>query len=130
MRTHLAAGVVAAHGLIHLIGFVVPLGIARVDGFVDRTTALNGLVELGEAGSLVLGVTWLLLAVGFVVAGVGLWRGRAWASSLTAGLAIASIGVCVLGLPETAAGIVVNGAILAGVVHTGRARDGVPTTEG
>ena len=74
----LAAGVVAAHGLIHLIGFVVPFGIARVDGFADRTTALNGLVELGEAGSVVLGVTWLLLAVGFVVAGVGLWRGRAW----------------------------------------------------
>ena len=40
------------------------------------------------------------------------WRREAWAARLTAVLAIASIVVCVLGLPEAAFGIVVNVAIL------------------
>lgn len=37
----------------------------------------------------------------------------AWAGPLTACLAVGSIVICVLGLPETAAGIAVNLAILA-----------------
>ena len=57
-------------------------------------------------------MVWLVLAVGFVVAGVAAWRREAWAAPLTAVLAIGSIVVCALGLPEAAFGIVVNVAIL------------------
>ena len=71
----LGAAVLAAHGLLHLIGFVVPWRIAVVDGFADRTTALGGVLALGDGGARIL--------------------------------------VCVLGLPETGAGIVVNLGILA-----------------
>jgi len=102
----LAAGFLAAHGLIHLIGFVVPWG------FPYRTSALAGAVALGETGARAVGVAWLVLAVGFVIAGVATWRREAWAAGLTAVLAIASIVVCVLGLPEAAFGIVVNAVIL------------------
>jgi hypothetical protein len=108
----LAAGFLAAHGLIHLIGFVVPWGIAQVEGFPYRTSALAGAVALGETGARAVGVAWLVLAVGFVIAGAATWRREAWAPLLTAVLAIASIVVCVLGLPEAAFGIVVNVAIL------------------
>ena len=110
-----AAAVVAAHGLIHLIGFVVPWGIATVEGFAYRTTALDGAIALGDAGARALGLVWLACAVGFVVAGLGIWRRASWALPLTAGLAVVSIVVCVLGLPETSAGIVVNAAILGAV---------------
>ena len=110
-----AAAIVAIHGLIHLIGFVVPWGIAQVQGFPYRTTALDGAVALGDAGARAVGVVWLVCAVGFVVAGVGIWRGYAWALPLTAILAVVSVALCVLGLPEAVAGIVVNVAIL-GVV--------------
>lgn len=115
MTTLLAAAALGLHGLIHLIGFVVPWGIARVDGFPYRTTALGGAIALGDAGARVVGVAWLLVAVGFVVAAVALWRGEAWAAPLAAGLAVASILVCALGLPEAGFGILVNVAIL-GVV--------------
>jgi hypothetical protein len=46
------AGAIAAHGLIHLIGFVVPWQLAAVAGFPYRTTlawvasARTSLVEL------------------------------------------------------------------------------------
>lgn len=109
----LGAALLAGHGLIHLIGFVVPWRIAVMDGFAYRTTALGGAMALGDAGARVVGVAWLVLAIGFVVAAVATWRGASWAAAVTAVLAAASIIVCVLGLPETGAGIVVNIGILA-----------------
>jgi hypothetical protein len=110
-----AGAVVAAHGLIHLIGFVVPWGISSVEGFAYRTTALGGAIALGDTGARAIGIVWLACAVGFIVAGLGIWRGASWALPLTAALAVVSIAVCVLGLPETSAGIVVNAAILGAV---------------
>lgn len=111
----LAAAVLAVHGLIHLIGFLVPWRIAQVEGFAYRTTGLDGSVELGATGAMIVGLAWLAIAVGFVFAAAGVWRRSPWALGLTAALAIASLAVCVLGLPETVAGIVVNVAILAAV---------------
>lgn len=110
-----AAAVVAAHGLIHLIGFVVPWGISSVEGFAYRTTALGGAVALGDTGARAIGFVWLACAIGFVVAGLGIWRRATWSLPLTAALAVVSIAVCVLGLPETSAGIAVNAAILGTV---------------
>jgi hypothetical protein len=112
----LAAAVLAVHGLIHLIGFVVPWRVVQVEGFPYRTTALGGSVELGATGVMIVGVAWLAIAVGFVVAAVGVWRRSAWALGLTAALTTASLVICVLGLPETVAGIAVNVAILAAAV--------------
>ncbi len=118
------AVLVAVHGLIHLIGFVVPWRLAPVDGFPYRTTAFNGSLLLGETGAQVIGVAWLALAVGFVIAGLGIWRSSTWALPLTAALAMASLIVCVLGLPEAAAGIVVNVAILGVVASAAFVRPG------
>lgn len=112
----LAAVGLAAHGLIHLIGFVVPWRLASLEGFPYRTTALNGALELGEAGARLVGLGWLAVAVGFVVAAVGVWQGASWSLPLVAALALISLGLCILGLPEAAAGIVVNLVILAAVV--------------
>ena len=108
-----AAVLLAVHGLIHLIGFVVPLQIATVDGFPYRTTVLAGYLAVGEIGARAVGGLWLVCAVGFVVAGLALWRGEPRTMPLVVGLAIASLVLCVLGLPESAFGVVVNVAILA-----------------
>ena len=37
MTRYALAAVLAAHGVIHLIGFVVSWELAEVDGFPDRT---------------------------------------------------------------------------------------------
>jgi hypothetical protein len=121
-----AAIVVAAHGLIHLIGFVVPWGIVTVEGFAYRTTTLDGAILLGDAGARAIGILWLGCAAGFVIAGLGIWRRAAWALPLTAALAVGSVAVCILGLPETAAGIVVNAVILGGAAWTMLARRSAP----
>ena len=117
-----AATLVGAHGLIHLIGFVVPWGISTVEGFPYRTTALGGAIALGDTGARAVGIAWLACAVGLVVAGLAIWRRASWALPLTAALSIVSIAVCVLGLPETSAGIVANAAILGAVAWVSYAR--------
>jgi hypothetical protein len=111
----LAAAAVAAHGLIHLIGFIVPWRLAELEGFAYRTTVLGGGLELGAIGVRVIGLAWLAIAAGFLVAARGVWRRSAWAPGLAAALATASLVVCGLGLPETAAGVAVNPVLLAAV---------------
>jgi hypothetical protein len=110
-----AAVLLALHGVIHLIGFVTPWRIATLQGFTYRTTALNGTLEIGDGGARLVGLLWLALAVGFVVAGYGVWRGKPWAPALTGVLAAASLVICVLGLPEAFAGITINLVILGAV---------------
>ena len=127
-----AAAVVAAHGLIHLIGFVVPWGIAAVEGFPYRTAVLGGAVDLGDDGGAALGIVWLACAIGFVDrrdsgsgdARRGRFRSRRPSRS-------SSIAVCALGLPETSAGIVVDLAILvaAAWVALARRQAGSPALE-
>ncbi len=62
----IAAVLLAIHGIIHLIGFVTPWRIATLQGFIYKTTALNGALEVGDSGARLIGLVWLALAVGFV----------------------------------------------------------------
>ena len=107
-----AAAMLAVHGLIHLLGFVVPWQVVSVAGLPARTTVLAGAVELGELGSRAVGLAWLALAVGFLIAAIGIWRNGSWALAATGALAVGSLIVCVLGLPDTAFGIGIDIAIL------------------
>jgi hypothetical protein len=72
----LGAGPLALHGLIHLIGFVVPSRLAELQGFSYTTTAAWGHIELGEAGARALGLVWLVTAFAFVVAAYAISRAR------------------------------------------------------
>ena len=112
----IAATALALHGLIHLIGFIVPWRIATMEGMAYRTTILGGALEIGDPGSRLLGVAWLGLALAFLLAAWSIWRGRHWGLALAGALAMISLIACVLGLPETVAGLVVNVVILAGVL--------------
>ncbi len=122
MTRLIVAAVVAAHGVIHLIGFVVPWQIATVTGFPYRTTTAGGLTDLGDVGARLVGLVWLGCAVGFVVSGIGIARRASWALPLASGLAVVSLVACLIGLPETAAGVVVNAAILGAAAWLLRAR--------
>jgi hypothetical protein len=114
LRT-IAAAIIGVHALIHVIGFVVPWRLVEISGFAYRTTALDGALALGDGGVRTIGLVWLGLALGFGVAALAIWRSRPWAVPLIGGLAAASTVVCVLGLPDAAAGIAVNLGILTAV---------------
>ena len=115
MIRRIAAVLLALHGVIHLIGFVAPWRIATLEGFAYRTTVFIGALDVGDVGVRVIGLVWLGLTFGFLAAAYGVWRSEPWAVGLTGVLAIASLIVCLLGLPETAAGIAINVVIVAAV---------------
>jgi hypothetical protein len=65
--------------------------------YLYRMTLLAGLLDVGGVGARSVGALWLVCAVGFVVAGVALWRAEPWAMPLVVGLALGSLVLCVLG---------------------------------
>jgi hypothetical protein len=116
LRTVLALAL-ALHGLIHLIGFVVPFRIAQLEGYAYTTTAAWGHLELGDDGARVVGVLWLLAALAFLVAAVGIWQQVVWAVPLTVAVSGCSLVLCILGSPAAVAGIAINVVILAVIVY-------------
>ncbi len=127
---HIAAILLALHGVIHLIGFVTPWRIATLEGFTYRTTVFNGTWDIGSTGIQAVGLVWLALTFGFLAAGYGVWRGERWAAGVTGALAIVSLVVCALGLPEAAAGVVIDGVILAAVAYLALTRDRAASRRG
>jgi hypothetical protein len=117
MIRRIAAILLALHGVIHLIGFVTPWRIATLEGFAYRTTVFGGALDVGDAGAQVIGLVWLGLTVGFLAAGYGIWRRTRWAVGLTVVLAVVSLVVCLLGLPEAGAGVAIDVVILAAVAY-------------
>ena len=123
MIRRIAAILLALHGIIHLIGFVTPWRIATLEGFAYRTTVLNGTLEVGDVGARVIGLVWLGLTFGFLAAAFGVWCRTRWAVGLTVVLAVVSLLVCALGLPEAAAGVVIDAVILAAAAYLATGRD-------
>ncbi|MFC1726411.1 ABC transporter permease [candidate division KSB1 bacterium] len=105
--------ILALHGLIHLLGFVVYLKIAEVKDLPYKTTIFAGRINLGESGIKVIGILWMLAALGFVVSTVGVFGLTGWWQAVTLYVTIFSLLVTVSGIPDSVFGAAVNVIILA-----------------
>lgn len=105
--------VLVLHGLIHLMGTSVYMKLAPIEGFVYKTTLLGGRWDLGAGGISLFGALWLVPALGFVVAAVGLWLGATWWQPLLLTVTLFSLVLTVLDWNIAFAGAVVNLVILA-----------------
>lgn len=94
------------HGIVHLLGFIVPWRLALPDA--HTTTVLGGRVELGEGGIRLYGLLWLAAAALYALAGLGLLFGASWWLPLTIGVTLFSVLLCLSGLPDTAFGLIIN----------------------
>jgi len=72
----LLAGLLIAHGIAHVVGFVVPWKLLTSKEVPYRTTVLAGSVDLGDMGARLLRLMWLGVAVGLAIAGAGRWYER------------------------------------------------------
>jgi len=115
--------IVTLHGLVHLIGPAVYWQLTEIEGLVYKTTLLDGSFNVGEAGIRIFGGLWLLGALGFAVAAVGMAMGQAWARQLLLGTAVFSLVLTCLDWPAAFAGVVVNLGILGVVWYSKRAAD-------
>ncbi len=80
---------------------------------VPQTALLNGRIPLGLGGIRVMGILWVVMAGAFVFAATGVARQEPWLPSATIMVALASLVMCILGLPEAKIGVAVNIVIIA-----------------
>jgi hypothetical protein len=114
----IAAIFLILHGLIHLIGFLVPWGLVKIDSFKYGTTILAGKIDLGETGIRIVGLLWIVGAIGFVIAGIGLWMVLPWWFTLLMAVTLYSLVLCILGWPDSQYGFYIN-LIILGVLLFG-----------
>ncbi|HTP24419.1 MAG TPA: hypothetical protein VMK12_02015 [Anaeromyxobacteraceae bacterium] len=105
--------VLLAHGVAHLVGFVVPWRLATLPDVPYRSTILGGRIEVGDIGVKALGVLWLIAALAFAAAGAEvLWHASSWRSHVIVA-ATASLALCIAGWPDARIGVAVNVALIA-----------------
>lgn len=103
------------HGLVHIIGFLVPWQLATMPEFAYTTSAAWGALELGDVGTRAVGLVMLGLAVAYAVAAFGIWRRTSWGLAMAVGATLVSVAGCALQSPAAILGLVLNLAILAGL---------------
>ncbi len=118
-----AALVLGAHGIGHVLGWLPAWGVARIDGVSSRSWLVSTLA--GEhVGSLVAGVGFLVPTVGFVIAAAGLLTGQPW----WRGVAVASAAVSLLATAifpnafptgSTIGSVTINLVVLYGILVAG-----------
>jgi hypothetical protein len=101
-----------AHGVAHLVGFVVPWRLTTLKEMAYKTTILGGRVDLGEAGIGVVGLLWLIAAAAFVAAAGACVFQAPWALPFTLALSGASLLLCAIEWPEARIGVFVNIGLL------------------
>jgi hypothetical protein len=124
-----AAGVLAAHGIGHALGWMPALGVASFQGVSSRSWALTGV--LGDGGARMAGgILFIVPMVGFVAAAIGLLTGQPWWRQ--AAVASASVSLLATALyPQafttgaTVGSVAVNVVVLYGILVAGWGATGV-----
>jgi len=105
-----------AHGFAHLVGFIVYWRISDFEEMKYKTTILNGKVDLKDIGIRIIGIFWLLLALGFIFNGIVLIMGLTFWEVQALYISIISLLFCILCWPDSKIGVGVNILILIIVV--------------
>ena len=114
--TYVFAFVLAAHGLVHLLGVAVYLEFATVPDLSYKTTLLGGAIDVGDSGMRIYGLLCGVDAVGFVAsAGAFLADWHSWRRLLVV-VTLFSLGLTILDWTVASAGIAVNLVILGVLV--------------
>ena len=101
------------HGFAHLVGFVVPWKLGKLEEMPYKTTLLGGRWDVGDAGIRGMGVLWLLVGLAlFVLGGTLALTGLLERDHLLA-FSFASTVLCILGWPDSKLGLVANAVIVA-----------------
>lgn len=107
--------VIAAHGLIHLMGTVTYMKLGTVEGLSYKTTVLNGALDLGARGIAVFGALWAVAALGFIAAAAALLFGWEWGQTALVVVALFSLVLTAMDWDSARFGAITNLVILAAI---------------
>ena len=117
------AGVIGAHGVGHVMGWMPAWGIAKLEGVSSSSWLLTGIA--GDGGSRpAAGVVFIVPTFGFIAAAAGLLTGQPWWRQVAVGSAAVSLAGTALfpqafPLSSSIGSIVVNLAVLGGILVAG-----------
>lgn len=121
MRIALAA-ILLAHGFAHLVGFLGAWRPGVLSAATNPNLLFGGRIDLGSAGGRVLGLLWLVTAVGFWVVAVTTLSIHPWWQPLALGVCLTSLALCILQWPASRIGVPVNLVIIAAILLGGQLR--------
>jgi hypothetical protein len=122
----LLATFLALHALAHLTGAFVDWGLADGERAERSTTVIGGL-DVGSTGIRVLGGLAVVATLAFLVAVLGIVREERWEVMAIVAAAAFSAAVCAVQIELAWVGLVLDVAILAGVVWWRRRSDPLRT---
>lgn len=104
------------HGIAHLPGFLVNWQLRSFPELPFRTTVFGGTLDVGLIGIRAVGVGWLLVAIAFVCAALGVLLRSGWWQPLAYSAIGASVLLTAAGWPEARLGLVVNAVVIVLIV--------------
>ena len=119
MRIALAV-LMALHGVAHMVGFAGSWQLAATNEIPYKTTVLGGSLDLGDAGIRIVGLLWALAAVGFVTVSGATALDKPWWPAAALGVALSSMALTLLELPQAKIGLFVNLALIATLLFARR----------
>jgi len=108
----LLAVALGIHGLIHIIGFLAYFKLVQMKDNPYKTTLLAGRWEIGDGGIRAFGMVWLVLMIGYITGATGLAFDQSWWYPLTVAMTAASLIICILDVPGTKFGLIINVVLL------------------
>ncbi len=111
MLLKLAAVVILAHGLIHIIGVIAFWKLGLRDQY--STKILGGAFDIGERGTYVLGAIWLVVTIAYAVVAYGMFTDQTWWRTWLGGVTALSLVLTILGWKDTVFGTIFNVIVLA-----------------
>lgn len=123
MLKYLAAALLIVHGAIHAAGFAWAFQLAEFDDLGGPTLFLET-SEPGDPLTMALGGLWLVAALAFVSAGLGIASASWWGLPLAGAAAAVSLVVTVTWWSDALIGALLSGTILFWVAMVDRAGEG------
>ncbi len=115
MQKYLVAALLALHGVIHAAGFAWAFQLAEFDDLGGPTLLLETSGP-GDSMILAMGGLWMVAALAFIAASVGIAVDSWWGVSLAGAAAVVSLVVTVVWWDDARIGAILSAAILFRVV--------------
>ena len=96
------------HGIAHLVGFLVPWQIVKMDDMPYKTTLFLDKINIGDIGIRIIGIIWLLIALAFCYAGWITFYRMDYCLTCTLTVTIISLVFCIVAIPDSHIGIYIN----------------------
>lgn len=110
---YVVAAFIAIHGLAHLVGFVVPWRLAKLEEMPYSTLLFGGKLDVGDTGIRFVGLLWLVAALSyFATAGAISFLALWWLTALFV-VTVFSLLLCIVGWPHSRIGLFIDVGILA-----------------